>query len=74
MTALELVRQQAEDDGLWFQAQTSAEAYLQQELRKLHAAIETPIAYEVWSAANPTLRSLVYGGIPASMQGRPLFA
>lgn len=30
----------AEDDGLWFVAQTAAEAYLQQELRKLCAAIE----------------------------------
>lgn len=37
----ELVNQQAEDDGLWFQAQTAPEAYLQQELRKLHAAVES---------------------------------
>jgi hypothetical protein len=36
----ELVDRQAEDDGLWFIAQTAPEAYLQQELRKLHAAIE----------------------------------
>lgn len=35
-----LVDQQAEDEGLWFVAQTAAEAYLQQELRRLHAAIE----------------------------------
>lgn len=35
-----LVDQQAEDDGLWFVAQTAAEAYLQQELRQLHTAIE----------------------------------
>jgi len=35
-----LVDEQAEDDGLWFVAETAAEAYLQQELRKLHAAIE----------------------------------
>jgi hypothetical protein len=35
-----LVNQQAEDDGLWFRAQTAPEKYLQQELRKLHAAIE----------------------------------
>lgn len=38
--ALALVRKQAEDDGLWFQAATAPEAYLQQELRKLHAAVE----------------------------------
>ncbi len=30
----------AEDGGLWFQAETSAEAYLQQELRKLCEMIE----------------------------------
>ena len=36
----ELVAKQADDDGLWSHAQTASEAYLQQELRKLHAAIE----------------------------------
>lgn len=35
-----LVDAQAEDDGLWFEAQTAPEAYLQQELRKLHTLIE----------------------------------
>lgn len=35
-----MVNEQAEDDGLWFCARTAPEAYLQQELRKLHAAIE----------------------------------
>ncbi len=30
----------AEDDGLWFVAETPGEAYLQQELRKLCAAID----------------------------------
>ena len=35
-----LVNKQAEDDGLWFDAQTAPEAYLQQELRKLHGAVE----------------------------------
>lgn len=35
-----IVNAQAEDEGLWFQAKTAPEAYLQQELRKLHAAIE----------------------------------
>ncbi len=35
-----LVNKQAENDGLWFQAQTAPEAYLQQELRKLHKALE----------------------------------
>ena len=31
---------QAEDEGLWFNAMHASEGYLQQELRKLHAAIE----------------------------------
>jgi hypothetical protein len=35
-----LCAKQAEDDGLWFQAETAPEAYLQQELRKLHKVIE----------------------------------
>lgn len=35
-----LVNTQAEDEGLWCLAQSASEAYLQQELRKLHAAIE----------------------------------
>jgi hypothetical protein len=35
-----LVEKQADDEGLWFEAQTCAEAYLQQQLRLLHAEIE----------------------------------
>lgn len=35
-----LVDEQAKDDGLWFEALTAPEAYLQQELRRLHKAIE----------------------------------
>lgn len=35
-----IVDDQAADDGLWFVAVTAPEAYLQQELRRLHAAIE----------------------------------
>lgn len=42
--ATTLAAKQAEDEGLWFEAQTCPEAYLQQELRKLAAAIETPNA------------------------------
>ena len=42
-----LVEKQAEDDGLWFIAETAAEAYLQQELRKLHAAIEASSLAEI---------------------------
>lgn len=36
-----LVSAQAEDEGLWFEAKTAPEAYLQQELRMLHELIET---------------------------------
>ncbi len=39
----EVVDAQAEDDGLWFEAQTAPEGYLQQELRRLHAAVEGDI-------------------------------
>ena len=35
-----LVNEQAEDEGLWFQAESATEAYLQQALRKLHEIIE----------------------------------
>ncbi len=35
-----IVNNQAEDEGLWFIAQTAPEDYLQIALRKLHAAIE----------------------------------
>ena len=39
-SARALVAQQAEDEALWFQAETAPEAYLQAALRKLHAAVE----------------------------------
>jgi hypothetical protein len=35
-----VVNEQAEDFGLWFDAVYATEAYLQQELRRLHAVIE----------------------------------
>jgi hypothetical protein len=35
-----LVAEQAEDEGLWFIAEHAPEAYLQQELRRLHRVIE----------------------------------
>ena len=43
---LALVNSQAEDEGLWFIAATAPEAYLQQELRKLHAVIEGALGVE----------------------------
>jgi len=52
------VSQQADDDGLWFSAETAAEGYLQSELRRLHAFIEGKSpedcaneAIESWRAA-----------------------
>ncbi len=37
---IKLVEEQAKDEGLWFVADTAPEAYLQQEMRKLHEAVE----------------------------------
>ncbi len=39
-----VVNKQAEDDGLWFIATRASEAYLQQELRALHRAVESATA------------------------------
>ncbi len=39
-TLRKFVGRQAEDDGLWFVARTASEAYLQQELRRLHDNVE----------------------------------
>jgi hypothetical protein len=35
-----LARKQADDEGLWFKAETAPEAYLQRALRHIHAVIE----------------------------------
>lgn len=37
---LEIVKEQADDEGLWFLDPLCSEAYLQAALRRLHAAIE----------------------------------
>lgn len=37
---VDLVNEQSEDDALWCIADRISEAYLQQELRKLHTSIE----------------------------------
>ena len=52
--AQRIVNEQAEDDGLWFVAVTAPEAYLQQELRRLHAAIEEATKWPDWYANNAT--------------------
>jgi hypothetical protein len=38
-----VVNEQADDDGLWFVARSISEAYLQEELRRLHAVIEQAV-------------------------------
>jgi len=35
-----LAAAQAEDEGLWFEAETAPEAYLQAALRRMHAVVE----------------------------------
>ena len=40
---IDLVNDQAEDEGIWFDAETATEAYLQVAIRKLHAEIENEI-------------------------------
>lgn len=37
---MEVVAEQAEDEGLWFVAELASEAYLQHGLRRLHEVIE----------------------------------
>ena len=43
-TLQKLVAAQAADEGVWFAAQTCAEAHLQRILRELHAACDALIA------------------------------
>lgn len=38
-----LIERQAEDEGLWYNAETAAEAYVQCALREAHAAVEETI-------------------------------
>jgi hypothetical protein len=38
-TAYQIVQEQADEDGLWFVG-SIVEAFFQQELRRLHAAVE----------------------------------
>jgi hypothetical protein len=48
LTAIQaLVDEQAEDDALWFIDCSISEAYLQQELRRLHALIEQAVSQAV---------------------------
>jgi hypothetical protein len=58
----EIVDEQAEDEGLWFVAVTASEAYLQEELRRLHAAIEAALPRQDKPGLTE-LRTLVAEGI-----------
>ena len=58
-----LVDRQAEDEGLWFDAATAPEAYLQQELRRLHAAVEACGWQPIETAPRDGTPVLVTGGI-----------
>jgi hypothetical protein len=42
----QVVDEQADDEGLWFEAATAPEAYLQKALRRLHEAIEAQSGQE----------------------------
>jgi len=42
-TITSVVNEQAEDEGLWFFAETASEYYLQMELRRLHLVIEQAV-------------------------------
>ena len=42
---LAVVKEQAEDSGLWFIAETITETILQKALRRIHAAVEGEIYY-----------------------------
>ncbi len=54
LDVLAVVSAQANDEGLWFEAVTAPEAYLQQELRGLHDIIETvAIAQGLVTPASP---------------------
>lgn len=51
VTARICVAEQAGDAGLWFQAKTAPEAYLQKELRRLHEIVEGKSAQDCALAA-----------------------
>lgn len=65
MTLHDLVERQANDAGLWFSATTAPEAYLQHELRRLHAVIDAqppPTAFASWydAAVDERLRRITF--------------
>jgi hypothetical protein len=61
----------AEDHGLWFQAETAAEAYVQQEFRKLCALIEAPLPEERLDC--PGVKGMPFTHLFISRQGKPAY-
>jgi hypothetical protein len=63
LPATAVVNEQAEDDGLWFAAQTITEDTLQRALRRLHAAVEGESARTVDKAlaTNRDIRAIIAG-------------
>lgn len=77
--ARQLAALQAEDEALWFKAETAPEAYLQQALRALHAAVERPdadherFAYEtvlLTIMEECDIRDVPYGDLPGILKAR----
>lgn len=52
-TLVLFVDRQAEDPGLWFQAETATEAYLQHALRALHCEIENLLPLSIFGGEEP---------------------
>jgi hypothetical protein len=69
-----LVNSQAEDAGLWFEARTAPEAYLQQELRRLHAAIEELRLASPRASAAPEPEQRFNGDCPLGPKHEHLFS
>lgn len=61
----------AEDEGLWFRAETAAEAYVQQELRKLCAMIEEPLPEERLDC--PGVKGMPFTHLFVSHGGKPAY-
>lgn len=59
----ELIAEQAADAGLWFHAETAAEAYVQAALRRLHAVIEGD---EIMAVVSEPAPSSEEGGEPTA--------
>lgn len=75
--ARNIVNEQADDDGLWCEAATATEAYLQQALRRLHAAVERETGGETGPLAGAPPREPSAAQrlewVATALHGDPLF-